>query len=284
MARLSILTRDVERLFQNYQYGEAGRQIFDFFWNEFADWYLEIAKLQLAESDRMASGTARNLVQVLDTCLRLLHPFTPFVTEEIWGHLKTASLDLQQPINPSHGSEWEKALIVARWPTPPPVNPWEDQAIADFSLIMDLVRAIRNLRAEKNVSPKVSIPATLVGSESTPVLQRQSATIASLARLDLQKLTIIDELAEKPDGTVALVVGSVEAYLPLAEMVDPEEQRIRLEKDLAESTSQIQRLESLLAGPFAEKAPPDVVEKERQKLADYQGKAAKIKSQLETLK
>ena len=78
MARLSILIRDVERLFQNYQYGEAGRQIFDFFWNEFADWYLEIAKLQLVESDRLAFSTARNLVQVLDTCLRMLHPFTPF--------------------------------------------------------------------------------------------------------------------------------------------------------------------------------------------------------------
>jgi valyl-tRNA synthetase len=284
LARLSILVRDVERLFQNYQYGEAGRQIFDFFWNEFADWYLEIAKLQLAESDRMASSTARNLVQVLDTCLRMLHPFTPFVTEEIWGYLRTASQNLQQPIYPRHGSEWEKALIIARWPTPTPVNPWEDQAIADFSLVMDLVRAIRNLRAEKNVSPKISIPATLVGGESTPVLQRQATTIASLARLDLQKLTIIDELAEKPDLAVALVVGSVEVYLPLAEIVDPEEQRIRLEKDLAESTSQIQRLESLLAGPFAEKAPPDVVEKERQKLAEYKGKAAKIKSQLGTLK
>jgi valyl-tRNA synthetase len=283
MARLAILTRDVDRLFQNYQYGEAGRQIFDFFWNEFADWYLEIAKLQLAESDRMAFGTARNLVQVLDTCLRLLHPFTPFVTEETWGHLKTASLSLQQPMNPNHGSEWEEALIIARWPAPPPVNPWEDQAIADFSLIMDLVRAIRNLRAEENVSPKAAIPATLVGGESTPVLQRQVTTIASLAKLDLQKLTILEELGEKPTGTVALVVGAVEAYLPLAEMVDPEEQRIRLEKDLAESASQIQRLESLLAGPFAEKAPANVVEKERQKLADYKGKAAKIKSQLETL-
>jgi valyl-tRNA synthetase len=283
MARLSILIRDIERLFQNFQYGEAGRQIFDFFWNEFADWYLEIAKLQLAESDRMAFNTARNLVQVLDTCLRLLHPFTPFVTEEIWGHLKTASQELQQPLQPSHGSEWEHALIIARWPAPSPVNPWEDQVIADFSLIMELVRAIRNLRAEKNVNPKVSLPGTFVAGERTQMLQHQSSTIASLARLDNQKLIFLENLDDKPDGTVALVVGPVEAYLPLAEMVDPEEQRIRLEKELAESTSQIQRLESLLAGPFAEKAPADVVEKERQKLADYKDKAAKINSQLETL-
>jgi valyl-tRNA synthetase len=283
MARLSILIRDVERLFQNYQYGEAGRQIFDFFWNEFADWYLEIAKLQLVESDRLAFSTARNLVQVLDTCLRMLHPFTPFVTEEIWGHLKSASQELQQPINPIHGGEWEKALIIARWPTPQPTSPLDDQAIADFSLVMELVRAIRNLRAEKNVNPKVSIPATFVGGERTAVLQRQSTTIASLARLDPQKTTILEDLDDKPDGTVALVVGPVEAYLPLADMVDPEEQRVRLEKELAESTSQIQRLEELLAGPFAEKAPSNVVEKEQKKLAEYKEKAAKIKSQLENI-
>jgi valyl-tRNA synthetase len=283
LARLSILVRDVERLFQNYQYGEAGRQVFDFFWNEFADWYLEIAKLQLAEGDRMASSTARNLVQVLDTCLRLLHPFTPFVTEEIWGYVKSASLELQQPIYPNHGAEWEKALIIAHWPTPQPANPLDEQAIEDFSLVMELVRAIRNLRAEKKVNPRLSIPATVVGGQRTAVLQRQSTTIASLARLDPQKLTILEDLVEKPEGTIALVVGPVEAYLPLADMVDPEEQRSRLENELAESTGQIQRLETLLAGPFSEKAPSEVVEKERQKLAEYIDKADKIKSQLENI-
>jgi valyl-tRNA synthetase len=215
--------------------------------------------------------------------LRLLHPFTPFVTEEIWGHLRTASQGLQQPIYPSHGAEWEKALIVARWPTPQPASHGEDKAIADFSLIMELVRSIRNLRAEKNVSPKLSLPATLVGGERTPVLQRQSATIASLARLDDKKLIIQEEMDDKPEGSVALVVGPVEIYIPLAEMVDPQEQRVRLEKELGETASQIQRLETLLAGPFAEKAPANVVDKERQKLADYKEKAEKINSQLETL-
>ncbi len=283
MARLSILVKEVERLFQNYQYGEAGRQIFDFFWNEFADWYLEIAKLQLAEGDRMAFNTARNLVHVLDICLRLLHPFTPFVTEEIWGHLKSASQELHQPVNPGHGNEWEKALIIARWPLPRPASPLDELAMTDFSLVMELVRAIRNLRAEKNVNPKVSLPATIVGGERTKILQHQSTTIASLAKLDPEKLTILEKLDDKPGGTVALVVGSVELYLPLADMVDPDEQRVRLEKELAESTSQIQRLEELLAGPFAEKAPPAVVGKERQKLADYKNQAEKIKSQLKNL-
>jgi len=282
-ARLASLKRDVERLFQNYQYGEAGRQIYDFFWNEFADWYIEIAKLQLTEGDRQAYATARNLVQVLDTCLRLLHPFTPFVTEELWGHLKAAAGNVNPPIYPLLASEWEEALIVAHWPETTPENPWETQAISDFSLVMDVVRAIRNLRAEKNVKPKQYIPATLVGGDHTVVLQRQSATIAHLARLDTEKFTIHETMESKPDGNIALVIGSIEAYLPLEGLVDSAEQRIRLEKELTETTSQIERLETLLASPFTEKAPTNVVEKERSKLFTYLEKAEKIKSQLETL-
>jgi len=282
-ARLASLIRDVERLFQNYQYGEAGRQIYEFFWNEFADWYVEIAKLQLTQGDRIAFTTARNLVQVLDSCLRLLHPFTPFVSEEIWGRLKTAVSELKQPIISSHTTEWEPALIVARWPEAAPANPWEDQAITDFTLVMDVVRAIRNLRSEKNVNPKLKIPATLVGGARTSVLQQQSATISALARLDPSKTTITESIDGKPEGHIALVIGSVEAYLPLAELVDPAEQRARLEKEYAESVSQVERLEKLLSGPFAEKAPGKVVEKERQKLADYQDSLEKIKSQMDSL-
>jgi valyl-tRNA synthetase len=282
-ARLASLIRDVERLFQNYQYGEAGRQIYEFFWNEFADWYVEIAKLQLTQGDRIAFTTARNLVQVLDSCLRLLHPFTPFVSEEIWGRLKTAVSELKQPIISSHTTEWEPALIVARWPEAAPANPWEDQAITDFTLVMDVVRAIRNLRSEKNVNPKLKIPATLVGGARTSVLQQQSATISALARLDPSNTTITENMDGKPEGHIALVVGSVEAYLPLAELVDPAEQRARLEKEYAESVSQVERLEKLLSGPFAEKAPEKVVEKERQKLADYQDSLEKIKSQMDSL-
>ena len=102
----------MERLFNTYQYGEAGRQIYEFFWSEFADWYLEIAKLQLAEGGDRAFYTAQTLVRVLDTCLRLLHPFTPFVTEELWGHLKRAARTNRSTLRPTAG--WERG--VDRWP------------------------------------------------------------------------------------------------------------------------------------------------------------------------
>ena len=129
----------------------------------------------------------------------------------------------------------------------------------------------------------MKIPATLIGGANTSVLQQQSATIAALARLDPVKTTIEESIADKPEGSIALVVGSVEAYLPLAELVDPDEQRARLEKEYKEAESQVQRLEILLGGAFAEKAPENVVEKERRKLADYQDTLEKIKSQLDAL-
>jgi valyl-tRNA synthetase len=99
-ARLQAVIREVERLFASHQYGEAGRQVYDFFWADFADWYLEIAKLQLAEGGDRAHATAHTLARVLDTCLRLLHPFTPYVTEEMWGHLKRTCQELSSGFAP----------------------------------------------------------------------------------------------------------------------------------------------------------------------------------------
>jgi valyl-tRNA synthetase len=279
-ARAQALVRDVERLFQSYQYGEAGRQIYEFFWGDFADWYVEIAKLQLGQGGERAYLTASTLVRVLDLSLRLLHPFTPFVTEELWGHLRRAMLasplaDLAQA--------WPEALIVASWPTPRPEEGWETDKLARFGLLQDVVRAIRNLRSEKGVKPGRRIAAVVVSSSAAPLLRGQSSGLCLLAGLDPQVLTILEDLPSRPEGHVALVVGPVEIYLPLAGLVDSAEERARLEKDLAEAQAQVERLEKLLAGSFAEKAPPAVVQKERDKLAGYRQTAEKIRGQLEAL-
>ncbi len=270
----------MERLFQNYQYGEAGRQTYDFFWSEFADWYVEVAKLQLAEGGDRAVSTTNHLVYVLDTCLRLLHPFTPFVTEELWGYLKQAALGRFAPVV---GGEWEQALILARWPEPHPEEAWELPAITGFSLVMELVRAIRNVRAEKNVKPGRRIPAVLSAGGAAGSLQGQAATLAALAHLDENALQITDSLPAKPEGSIALVVGTVEVYLPLASLVDAEEERGRLKKELSDTEAQVQRLEKLLGSSFAEKAPAPVVQKERDKLAAFKGKSYKLREQIEAL-
>ena len=276
-ARLQNLVREVERLFQSHQYGEAGRQIYEFFWNEFADWYLEAAKLQLTQGGPLAFQTAETLARVLDVCLRLLHPFTPFVTEELWGHLRRT---LQNSPLKSVCSEWSEVLIIAAWPEPRPEEVWENDKQAEFSLIQELVRSIRNLRAENNVKANRRIPAILVGAERSDLLREQAALIASLAHLDISSLSIHKSLADKPEDSIVGVVGSVEVYLPLSGLVDLAEERSRLEKELDQTVSQIERLEALLGSDFANKAPEAVVTKERYKLAGLKQTALKIRSQL----
>ncbi len=215
----------------------------------------------------------------LDTCLRLLHPFTPYITEELWGHLKRAAQAHSPALAPQGG--WEEALIVAHWPTEQPEAQSEVQAVADFSLVMDVVRAIRNARAEKKVTPGKRIPATLAGGERAEMLRRQLTVLSTLAHLDAPAVQILEGLPEKPQGGASLVVSGVEIFLPLADLVDAGAERARLEKELDEVKSQIARLEELLASPFAQRAPAAVVEKERQKLATFQETAAKLKGQIE---
>jgi valyl-tRNA synthetase len=277
-AKLQQLTRDVERQFQNFQYGQAGQQIYDFIWSDFADWYVEIAKGQMhAERAESRMQTVETLTRVFDMSLRLLHPFTPFVTEEIWGHLRSAILE--SPIS-DLAKDWPDALIVAKFPEPRDVEGWEEEKIADFTLIQEIVRSIRNLRAEKNVAPSKKIAASISAGAKLDLLTAQGKVIASLSGIDLSQFTIQASLTDKPKDAAALVVGSVEIYLPLAGMVDLANEKARLEKELKEAESHIQRLETLLGGDFANKAPAALIAKEREKLAGYKDTAEKIKAQL----
>jgi valyl-tRNA synthetase len=276
-ARLQELIRNAERLFQTFQYGEAGRQIYEFIWSDFADWYVEIAKGQLAEGGARAYTTAQTLTRVLDVSLRLLHPFMPFVTEELWGHLRSALKD--SPLEDLTG-DWPEVLIIAGWPEPREPEGWEADKVSDFALIQEIVRAIRNLRAEKGVAPSKRIAASFAGGGRTVLLREQSQVLVALAGLDEPQMEIEESLAEKPEDAATLVITPVEIYLPLAGMVDLEQERARLEKELAEAESQITRLEKLLGSDFAKKAPEAVVNKEREKLAAYKETAEKIQAQL----
>ncbi|HZW03662.1 MAG TPA: class I tRNA ligase family protein, partial [Anaerolineaceae bacterium] len=224
-------------------------------------------------------------VRVLDACLRLLHPFTPFVTEELWQHLKEIAQEASAGFTPYFAEEgWPKALMIARWPEAQPLEGWEDRRIAEFGLVQDTVRAIRNLRTEKRVPPSRRIPATLVAGDRLELIREQAPTIAYLANLDREQFTLAAAVSEKPQDQVAIVVAGMEIYLPLAELVDPEEELARLQKEHAEISEQIERLEKLLSGAFAERAPAPVVEKERQKLATFKESAARLQDQMAGLK
>jgi valyl-tRNA synthetase len=277
--RLNTLIGIVDRLFENHQYGEAGRQIHEFFWGDFADWYIEIAKLQLGGGGDRAYYTAERLIQVTDICLRLLHPFTPFVTEELWGHLKETAQEHSEKMLPGDGS-WADALIIAAWPEALNQEKHSAQSEKEFGILQEAVRAIRNLRSEKGVKPGQKLPALLVSADYAGMLEENKAALASLAKLDPEKLTISKKMAERPDGHVALVSGPLEIYLPLSEMVNPAEEKARLEADLKEAKAQINRLEGLLKSDFAKKAPSQVVDKEKLRLDEFKQSAASIEEQL----
>ncbi len=272
LSSLSATIADATRLMDTFQYGEAGRQIYDFFWNEFCDWYLEISKIALYRGDAAAKRcTQMTLVNVLDASLRLLHPFIPFVTEEVWGYLKDA-------INGAEAG-WPVGLIVAPWPT---ASTRDEVAESEMNLLMDMVRAIRNARAEYDVKPGQPIQAIIVAADQTPLLQAQTDILCTLARLDPARLTIAEH-TDAPDKALTLVTGPVTTYLPLADLVDLDAERTRLSKELADAEAQIARSESLLGGPFAQKAPATVVQRERDKLCELGSRIDRLRNRLADL-
>ena len=275
-ARLQQVEADVDRLFTTHQYGEAGRQIFDFFWGEYADWYLEIAKIQLNQGGNIAFNTARTLTSVLDACLRLLHPFTPFVTEALWGHLKEACIEKGEAFAPANG--WEDALIIAKWPESDGSS--DPDAVKDMGLLQDVIRAIRNLRTEQKVAPGKKIAAVIAAGEKKEMLETQKASLCTLAFLDPEQLTLCESVSEKPADMVSTAVSGFGIYLKLHDTIDAAQEKERLEGELKEINAQIQRLEALLSSPFAQKAPAAVVDKERAKLAQYKETAANLEAQM----
>lgn len=268
LSRLNRLIGEVDRLFQGHQYGEAGRQINDFLWGEYCDWYIEASKVRLYDDDADDSVPLAILLHVLEISLRLLHPFMPYVTEAIWQAL------------PDETKEGE-ALIVARWPE-------EDGALRDgeaeedMSLLMDLIRGIRNRRADYRVTPGKRIPAIIAAGGKVGVLRDQRAELCDLAKLDPEQL-VIEETLEPPSQAATIVAGSVTCYLPLARIVDLEEERKRLTDDLAELQDRIAHSEELLEGQFATRAPEHVVQHERDKLNELRTERSKLEQRLRAL-
>jgi valyl-tRNA synthetase len=277
LTRLSELVETADRLYDTYQYGEAGRQIHDFFWGDFADWYLELSKVQIDQGGETAWTTLYVLRHVLDVSLRLLHPFIPFVTEETWQQVKTAFLSAGVGIKPAGG--WPEALIVADWPE---VEPRYAEATGSFERIRELVRSIRATRSQYMVEPGRQIAATIAAGDLLDFMNTQRPVLAFLARLNEEQL-VIGRTAEAPEEAATIPLGDITAYLPLAGMVDLDKERTRLTAELKEFEQQIARVSGLLAGDFARKAPPVVIEKERDKLARFQASHREISERLASL-
>ncbi len=266
LARLNQTIVEVRRLNDDYQYGEAGKLIYDFIWSDYCDWYLELSKLNL---------NAPVLVPVLDSALRLLHPFMPYVTEELWqalNEVKSAKAKVESENYPS--------LMLAPYPKADHETiSTQPSALADMTLLQEVIRAIRNVRAEYKVPLEKRIPAILSAGAAATMLNEQREAIAMLARVDVTALTIADTLPA-PDGCVTAALGEVTAYLPLAGLVDMAAERARLSGELELTSNLINRSEALLVSDFAKRAPPAVIDKERSKLAELIAKREQMQAQL----
>ncbi len=267
LSRFAKLTREVTRLIEEFQLGEAGRQINEFFWSDYCDWYLEIAKVQMQGDEEARQTTAGILRAVLDQSMRLLHPFMPFVTEEVWHHLYRTG----EP----NESQWPApALIVAPWPKTN-VAAIDDNAESQFGLVQEVITRIRDARNQMNVEPARRIPAMLVVGAEVPMFEAQASLIEFLARTEKPQLFV--QLDQKPEQAMSLLAGPVEIYLPLAGMLDIGKELERLDKDIVLARQDIARIQSKLGNEaFVTRAKPEVVEKERDRLSAAEERIGKL--------
>jgi valyl-tRNA synthetase len=268
LSRLDGLVADVDRLLTEFQLNEAGHRIYGFLWGEYCDWYVEMAKVRLREG---GPDPRPVLVHVLETGLRLLHPYMPFVTEELW-----------QTLRPHVTDPGADALIVA--PYPQPAAGWRDEdAEQSFEGVIDLVRAIRNIRSEKGVEPARYIEAYVVAIEQRAAIEAGAPYIEALARV--RPLHIVEDAADAPrDGVATAVLPHAQAVVPLAGLLDVEAERARLQKVIAEVEGYAAKLQGKLSNEqFRSRAPADVVAAEKDRLASAQTRLEGLRRALREL-
>ncbi len=249
LSRLNTLITTVQRLFDHHQYGEAGRQIHDFVWGEFADWYVEISKHALYEGDEDArKATLRVLLHILDQSLRLLHPFMPFITEEIWQHL------------PFSG----QSLMVAAWPEADD-DFRDEKAESQMQLLSELVRGIRDLRRDHAVQPGRKLRAIAAPGGQSALLREYAHVFARLCHV--HEIELLPEGAAAPVEAASLIVADVTIHLQLSELVDREAERNRLERENERLKALEARAAALLENDqFVRRAKAEIVQQQRDKL------------------
>lgn len=268
LTRLNQTIGKVTELFEKFEFGEAGRLLYRFIWDDFCDWYIEMSKETLAGDDEAAKLTTRSiLVYVLDNTLRLLHPIMPFVTEEIWQSVP-------------HVGE---SLVVATYPTVHPEQ-MDEKAAEEMEFLMDFIRSVRTVRNEMNtpLSKPINIIAKVSDVAHYAVLKENESYIA---RFSNPEEFVYGEDVEAPSDAVTSVITGAEIYLPLAGLINIEDEIARLEKEAEKLQQEVDRVEKKLSNEkFVAKAPATVVEAERAKGADYQAQREAVLERIATLK
>ncbi|MDD4561833.1 MAG: valine--tRNA ligase [Syntrophomonadaceae bacterium] len=270
ISRLNQRAEEVDLLLERYDLGEAAKVLYDFIWDEFCDWYIELAKPRLsASASKSEKLVAQNvLVETLTGILRLLHPFMPFITEEIYHYL------------PGHN----ETIMLDPWPVKDDSQIWES-ALEEMQQIMSVIRALRNIRAEFNVSPGAQIKTVLVVNDDSyrQVFMANQSYIKQMARV--KEMEIARELGQKPAQAVSALTSQAEIYVPLEGVIDIDKEIARLEKDLKGALDELARAEGKLNNQnFISRAPQEVIEKEKGKAEEARTRKEGILQRLEILK
>ena len=268
LSRLNDTVRDVTRLFDSFEFGEAGRALYNFIWNDFCDWYIEMAKENLTgEDEKLKKNTQRILRYVLDQILRLMHPIMPFVTEKIWLSM------------PHDGA----SLVVAEYPVEH--TEFDNQvAEKDMDNLIELIKAVRNSRSEVN-APMSSAIDILIKTKDDDTRKVFENNVDYINRFCHPKRLEIAADIEAPKLAMTSVITGAEVYLPLADLIDLNEEISRLQKEAKKLESEVTRGEKKLGNEkFVANAPEAVVAKEKEKLANYKQQLAATESRIEELK
>ncbi|WP_071460277.1 valine--tRNA ligase [Bacillus massilinigeriensis] len=268
LTRLNETIETVTRLSDRYEFGEVGRVLYNFIWDDFCDWYIEMAKLPLYGEDEAAKKMTRSiLAYVLDNTMRLLHPFMPFITEEIWQNL------------PHEG----ESITVAPWPKAAQEHN-DENAASEMKLLVEVIRAVRNIRAEVNtpLSKKISIFLKVKDEKVLEVIEKNRPYLERFC--NPEKLEAGIEMAA-PEKAMTAVVTGLEIILPLEGLINIDEEIARLDKERIKLNKEVERVQKKLSNEgFVKKAPEKVIEEERAKEKDYLEKRAAVEARIKELR
>jgi len=274
LSRLQTTIRSVTDAIESYRFDHAAQAIYEFTWNDLCDWYLELSKPVLNSetvSDAAKRGTRRTLVQSLETLLRLTHPIMPFITEEIWQKVKALA-----------GTEGD-TIMLAPFPTADDTL-LDDEAVAEMRWVMQFILGVRRIKGEMNIPPGRLLPVLLehASEQDLAWLAVSRHYLDFLARIE--SVTVLGEGEPAPESAIALV-GAMKVLIPMSGLIDKEAELTRLAKEIGRLSADLQRTEKKLENPsFVDKAPPAVVQKDRDKMTELRASVAKLQEQAEKIR
>ncbi len=271
VSRLNRLITSVNRLLEDFQFGEAQREMYDFLWSEYCDWYIELAKIRLR--DDIAKSPVPVLIHVLETALRLLHPFMPFITEELWQALTGLAGFLKNV----------DSIMIA--PYPSEEGAIDSEAEREMEAVIEIIRAIRNARTEHKVEPAKFIEVAVIAGQMKNALKTHSDSMEMLARV--RPLSIVSSREESPvsvEDAELLVHKGIEVIVPMSALFDRDLAKQRLDKEIESLKGYIVSIEKKLGNQdFVNKAPAQIVDKQRAQLKDNHDKLDRLLEQLSKL-